>query len=466
MQRGDRISDLNGWLKHLHSKTGIAFLHYFARAPEIEREMRIAGEELKAPKDLTEAKKMAARCSYNRASENRELAELCRAYNVPADGDECSFNKCLDYLNSLPRWPMKDSDNLPHPVVVGSGEADGYCLVKLPTDDLRALILGRITACCQNIGGQSEQCVKDAITLPNNGLYVLLKRKDKAAYDSGPYIGNKINDADFEIVGQSYGWLGATGKLSATGNIITKAAVLDSFEFSNGRVTTSVVRAILTQFAEKVFTEDPSIKRVTIGTGGGTPRDIGFNIAPIPEKMRSGYQYVDSKVQLIIARQPKIPEDEFNRIMTKLNIEGEFKVVLGYLSDHLTDTRDFEEDLTQLLGEYPELTQEFKPRGLFRLLTLTTTPTLNDLRPVDLERLNALPEEDRLKELSQISVARLLWRDMTPEQLINALDYIPQEQHGVALQAYKGILYEAIDNPVFIAGITKKISRCGSRSRN
>ena len=80
--------------------------------------------------------------------------------------------------------------------------------------------------------------------------------------------------------------------------------------------------------------------------------------------------------------------------------------------------------------------------------------------------INALPEEDRLKELSQISVARLLWRDMTPEQLINALDYIPQEQHGVALQAYKGILYEAIDNPVFIAGITKKISRCGSRSRN
>ena len=441
----DTIRDLEGWLTLLN-KTGIAVLPYFAMAPQIETQIHKITGVFKAPKQLKEAKTMAARCYYTRASENLELAELCRAYNIPEDGSECSFNKCLDYLKSLPQWPMKDSDNLPHPVTMGIGSAEGYCWVKLPTDDIRALILGRITACCQSIGGHSGKCVKDAVTLPDNGLYVLLKRKDKAPHDSQPYIGNKINDADFEIVGQSYAWISMTGNLT-----------LDSLECSKGRVTSSVVQALLTQFAETVLTENASIKRITLGVGGGTPQDLKYMLTKIPETMRIGFQYGDSTRQLSISKQHKITHDQFNALIKKLNIGGEFKEVLRYLSDYLSDISHFEEELTQLLNDVPQLRRQLTPKYLFRLLSLTSTPSLNDLLPIDFDRLKTLSEEEKQKELSKISIARLLWREMTPTQVLNALDYMSLTEHFDALLAHhKTILHQVTENPDLLHALLRK----------
>jgi len=432
----DSIRDVDKWLEHIQSQNGFAFLPYFAMAPQIE-----AQNSGKAPENLKEAKDMAARCYYKRASENTELAKLCKEYNIPEDGDECSFNTCLDYLKSLPKkLPMKDSDNLPHPVIIGSGAAEGYCWVKLPTDDVRALILGVMTGCCQSIGGHSEQCVKDAITLPNNGLYVLLKRKDRASQSSQPHTGtgNSINYTDFKIVGQSYGWISATGNLT-----------LDSLECSRDRVTSSETKALLTQFAETVLAENASIKRITLGVGGGTPRDIGFSRALIPEKMRSGYQYGDSRNQYCIAKRAnKIPDDQFDTLWKHWMIQFKlefilaltFKDTLRYLSDYLSDTSHFQEELSKLWSEFPALARELTPDTLFRYLSLTTTPTLNDLYPVDLDALST-------KELSQISTARLVWREMTPEQLLKVFAYVPKEEHLRILQAHKGILHRATHNP-------------------
>jgi hypothetical protein len=219
---------------------------------------------------------------------------------------------------------------------------------------------------------------------------------------------------------------------------------LDSLECSIGRVTTAVIQALLSQFAGKALKENPSIKRITLGSGGGTPRDIGFPLVIIPEDMRTGFKYGDSDRQLIIARQQKIADVEFDGIMIRLNIDGEFKDVLHYLSDYLSDTSHFEEELTQLLKDIPNLTSELTPKSLFRLLFLTSTPTLNELRPVDFDRLKALSDEEKTIELSQISTARLAWRDMNPERFLEMLNYIPLAQHLIILHAHKGILRIAL----------------------
>lgn len=181
------VGDIPGWRNFIHTNPNntVAALQYFAMAPEIEAVMKNRGETHWVPRDLAEAKSIAAQCHYARGSRNPELSIVSRQYNIPEDGDECSFNKCLDYLETI-SWPIKTQDTLPHPEIKGEGDAAGYYWVKLPTNDLRALFLGMLTGCCQSIGGHSEKCVKDAVSLQYNGLYVLLKPTSAKA--SSPFL--------------------------------------------------------------------------------------------------------------------------------------------------------------------------------------------------------------------------------------------------------------------------------------
>lgn len=161
--------------RELVKKHGSAALKLFAIADQIEIKK---AEKLKktgvpigahlAPDDLTDAEQIKALLTYPRAEEDELLAELCLNYNVK----EKVFNRCLE-LNKQ----RKTKDNLPDVAVNGlEVEKDGYWLVKLPIDDPRSYILGKITNCCQSIGGDSEECVIDGVTRENNGFYVLLHR--------------------------------------------------------------------------------------------------------------------------------------------------------------------------------------------------------------------------------------------------------------------------------------------------
>ena len=186
-----RVNDMPGWrvfLAHNMTENAVAALRYFSNAPAIEEQIdKECGVHL-APKTLLEAQNMSARCHFKRGAKNPEMAMLCKKYNIPEDAGigECSFNKCLDYLATI-RWPINEGDNLPSPIIEGVGVAEGYYWVKLPTNDLRALILGRLTSSCQNIGGHSDLCVRDAMSLPNNGLYVLLKQISGLTQKKAPF---------------------------------------------------------------------------------------------------------------------------------------------------------------------------------------------------------------------------------------------------------------------------------------
>lgn len=251
--------------------SGPEALKYFQQAPGIEAALN------RAPRDLGEAAVMLSAMTLKRVKENPELAKLCIKYDVSED----TFNKCLAIK-------PKQKDNLPTIAIDGATiNYPGYHLVKLPVDDPHAYLLGETVNNCQSIGGNSEQCVIDGITLEDNGFYVLLQatNRDKS---KPPMVNGKIDYKNYAIVGEGYAWLSKMGNLT-----------FDSWENLTPKVTDQIIAKLLPEFAKKVTTEEKSeIVRVTIGTSGGkTPEE--FKNTPIrdPEKMNMGFEYSDAKTQ-------------------------------------------------------------------------------------------------------------------------------------------------------------------------
>ena len=479
----NEVKDMQGWRQFIDHNTKdnlVPSLLFFSVAPCIEQQIQLERPHHLAPRTLLEAKNMYARCIYRRGAEHPELAMLCKKYNIPEDGDECSYNKCLNYLKTI-NWPAKLTDNLPAPVIKGEGEALGYYWVKLPTSDLRSLILGRITSCCQSIGGNSEQCVKDAVTRPDNGLYVLLKQTTGKTILSPVFMPeNSINYDAFEIVGQSYAWISRTGNL-----------VLDSLECShdlndNSCVPSHVVQSILGAFAAKVLHEHSSIKRITLGSGGNTPQDLGFDWVPISEDMRQGYFYGDANMQYIISKQPSrlsavdyasfqqfdlalyAPEKSYTSVSPydfrmfggkRLNqhalrtptIEdihpkpslSPFLECLVYFAEYLDNTTELLQNIPLLLKDTPSLPTYFTRDALFCLLRFTPTPTLEDLKSIDWD---LIPRDS--------SSGRLMWQAQTLEQKITVLNHISAEERLLAVQEknklHLSILHGVVCHPQFL----------------
>ena len=280
---------LDQWQK-LIIGSGSSVVSLFQQASEIEKIL-----EAKEPFTFTldSIKEAASQLAYKNYASNPELAKLCLQYHV----EEENFNKCLEIK-------PKQSDNLPQVTVDGNTVGQrGYHLVKLPVDDPRAGILGKITNCCQSIGGHSEKCVIDGITRENNGFYVLLRAKSgrpKGATPPSPTRDDgRINYDNFEIVGQGYAWLSELNNLT-----------LDSWENRTPSTDDAVIQAMLPEFAKQCFAQKPDIGRVTIGTGGKTP-EVYKNAADKtahPELMAEGYHYGDSSVQVAIALNPAVQE--------------------------------------------------------------------------------------------------------------------------------------------------------------
>lgn len=230
----DKSHDRAGWAS-LINKEGRKVLPLFQMAKKIEEKTEMHG----APATLKEAKAMAALCKYSRSAEDERFAQLCYEYKVPEE----TFNAGLHYMGTV--WPKKQTDTIPD-ITIESPASD-YAWTKLPANDKRGLILGNITDCCQSIGDNSSQCVKDAVSLSDNGLYVLLKRK-KGTSPCKKTDGT-INDNEFQIIGQAYVWKSKTGNLC-----------LDSIECLKDSIQPAPLQVILSTFAEKVLEDNGAIK--------------------------------------------------------------------------------------------------------------------------------------------------------------------------------------------------------------
>jgi hypothetical protein len=210
------IQDRAGWIG-LIQKYGVKAFPAFAAAKKIE-----AKNFNKAPKDIDQAKSLLAMCSYTRFNEDTDFAVICNKYQIT----ESTFDRCLDYMKS--GWPKKTGDNIPSVTI----QQENFTWSKLPVDDKRALIIGQITDCCQSIGGDSEQCVKDYVSLPNNGLYIL---KDK----------NKI-------IGQAYVWLSKAGNLC-----------MDSVECLTNSIFNDKLKNLLNEFAIQCWNNILTLSELT-----------------------------------------------------------------------------------------------------------------------------------------------------------------------------------------------------------
>jgi len=404
------FKDKAGW-RELVKKEGVKAFYFLAMAGKIEEKIAINNESApRAPKNLNEAKNMAMLCKYARADEDPMFAELCHQYKVNED----RFNSCLDYMAS--GWPKKTSDSLPDVQIKGEGDAEGFYWLKLPISDKRALILGDITNCCQSIDGHSDQCVKDAVSLSDNGLYVLLKQRKKG--NPVLIINGEINDKDFKVTGQAYTWK------SKMGNVC-----LDSIECLKDEIPNAALKKIISDFAAKLLQDNSGIKYVTVGRGGKTPEGL-FSETLTPEKIRQGYAYDDSSTQYCIAKAPSaLTETQQTTLQVLLEPYSQsFKECIDYLCGYLIDSGYLVDQLETLLKSNPSFATDLTPGTLSRLLMFNQSPTISDFDPVDFCALEQLSPKKRKSALKHISTARLLWKATSPKDLVRAFPYVHKNE--------------------------------------
>ncbi|MEY3196806.1 MAG: hypothetical protein RLZZ59_172 [Pseudomonadota bacterium] len=294
--------NLPGWKGKLQ-EFGLGLVRNFSDVPKIEGIIK-ADTSLSEnnPDGLPHNKNsfdyLLSRAIYPRYDENPEFGKIFKSYNAPEE----MFNRALDLMRdgtlkvdaSGAGLSHKAEDNIPNIALKVPGKDDLY-LVKLPSNDPRALILGQITNCCQSVSGDSEKCVIDGVNLPNNGFYVFL-REEKGCNPS--FNPNAIDWGNLEqkakIVGQSYVWLGKDGALT-----------LDSLEVLGSFRDKINVKDTMEALGKELSQKHQEIPRITLGMGGGTGdvlgapinKDHGLQEAPSPESMKEGYMYGDSKEQ-------------------------------------------------------------------------------------------------------------------------------------------------------------------------
>lgn len=444
------FTDKEGWRAFI-KKEGVKAFPFFIMANNIEEAIKNSFGETaqRAPKSLNEAKSMVRLCSYTRVKEDEAFAQICYNYNV----SEARFNCCLDIMNTI-NWPqnMKSSDFIPNITITGVGDMTGLYWLKVPPKDKRALILGDITYCCQSIGGNAEPCVLDAITLPNNGLYVLVKQRK--ANTNALIIDGEINDKDFKIIGQSYIWK------SKNQNIC-----LDSIEYLKDEVTHSAIKSIITEFANTLLQENPDIRYVTLGQGGKTPENLFAN-ASVAEEMREGLMYGDANHQYCVAKTPharltEAQSEALDRLLSPY--PSAFRTNIHYLSVYLADSEHIVEKLRDILEHDPSLANDLiTSRSVTQFIAQRPLLSTADFNRFDFDAFNQQSIDAQNAILDTLSLRQLLWRATNAERYLCVIRFIPLKNFFkyITMKDANGAvpLHYPTDNPVFLISIWKRLS--------
>jgi hypothetical protein len=148
-----------------------------------------------------------------------------------------------------------------------------YNFYKLADGDVRGLLLGEFTDCCQHLANQGADCAKHGFLSEEGGFYVVAHKKTD------------------EIIGQSWAWRGKKNEL-----------VFDSLESLSGHFNAQNWKNIADAFVKNIQQNNAShISALHIGEGGATPR-LEFNKATILAEPMDYYGYRDSRrKQYIVA---------------------------------------------------------------------------------------------------------------------------------------------------------------------
>jgi hypothetical protein len=209
---------------------------------------------------------------FSNEDDNLDIANFCYRYNIP----ERIFDKIVTEI--LPH--KKTEDDLPEisfSVEIGKSQA---WFEKLPAGDSSGLFLGKMTGCCQFIGGDAELSVIDGFTKRDAGFYV-------------------IKNVKGVVRAQSYAWIGVNKNEE-------RVLVLDSYEHwpEEKQYFIPIMQKLLTEIGNFGFTE------LYVGVGGNTPKlgnvVTSSNIAPRDESL---YRYMDSKTVYKITDKVALQEE-------------------------------------------------------------------------------------------------------------------------------------------------------------
>ena len=385
------ISEIQEWRRFIQNE-GFNALCFFAQADKIST----------VPKSLKDARMLAISHKYKNAVHDLSFANLCKHYVIAEE----VFDKGLDVIRQ--KWPYKHHDHLPDVEITDKSKQ--FTWIKLHPHDKHALILGNIIPeCCQHIGGHAEQCVLNGIQLQDNGFYVLLKAK-KNSSTSPKMISHQINHHDYDIVAQSYAWRSQIGNLC-----------LDSIEWNPRKVKESTLLEIMQEFAKVVMENHCEIKRVNVGVGGMTPMNF-FPNASIPEKMKQGYQYFDSKTQYCIAQQ--FAPDIFQQIQLAL-LDTQQQKIISYLLPHFAPNETF-----FLVHQIAKIFTNIRPLKIQELLCLQQPLHLSDFESLTLEEYLLLPPSRQ----QQVSTVQKIWNSCQFKDLVAWLPHIADKDLGHILK--------------------------------
>jgi hypothetical protein len=210
---------------------------------------------------------------------NGEKAPVLAQHCFDVSWSEEYFDKGLELIEEYSeKYAANDNKKggaIPEITIEGkSFDKEGYRFRRLADGDVKGLLLGEFTNCCQHLGNQGSSCAKHGFLSENGGFYVV--ETEKTA----------------EIVAQSWAWRGDKGEL-----------VFDSLESLSGHFNTQQWAALCTEFSVKLkeHAKALSIPSFHIGTSGATPRDLAFT-AEVPANPLDYKGYRDSDQQYLVAR--------------------------------------------------------------------------------------------------------------------------------------------------------------------
>jgi ankyrin repeat protein len=178
--------------------------------------------------------------------------------------------------------PANNDEYIPNVFIAGS-ELDypGFYLKKLdvlhPKGAALAACLGKITNCCQYLGGAGEPCAIHGINSPLGGFYVLCRGDE-----SNP-------DIEDPVIAQSWVWRSHEGMLC-----------LDSIEAASTQKNMKLISDMYRYLGLKLC-EQPHITQVNTGTESGVSAQVALAY-PAPYLHPVDYtKYRDSHSQLLLA---------------------------------------------------------------------------------------------------------------------------------------------------------------------
>lgn len=213
---------------------------------------------------------------YAKGHEHPELAELCFQFAWKEEDFEEALTLVKIFEKASVRNPAaKPGQNIPKVDIDGAlfGKPD-YRFYKLAPGDVRGLVLGEFTDCCQHLSGHGSDCAEHGFSSPHGGFYVLANTKTD------------------QIVAQSWAWRGKKGEL-----------VLDSLESLPGHMNAQQWQGLCAAFAQQAGAEN-NIKALRIGTGGATPA-LPYPETRKPAKPLDYDGYRDSSQQYEVPLTPR-----------------------------------------------------------------------------------------------------------------------------------------------------------------